>query len=388
MKMYSKYLFAGGLLILAACTKMTNPNYSNGTAPVLTASVKTVAPSVGDSSKNVITFSWTNPKYATDSANEKYTIEIDSSGRNFSRAISFVVAGATADSFTAKQINTIALGFGFPYNKANNMDVRLMSSYANNNEQLMSNTITLSVTPYVTPPNVQPPASKQLFLVGSATGGMWANPVPVPSQQFERVDSVDYAGVFNLSGGNQYLLLPVNGDWTNKYAVANGNVPATGGTFGYNGGNGAFNTNFNGPASAGWYEIWVNFQAGTYTVTPYDSNQIVPDSLFLVGNATAWGWNNPVPEPGQVFTRLNSTQFTLTVPMVAAGQYLFLPVNGSWTAKFGAAARNLPASGGSFGYDNNGSNNNKYGSNFNGPSTAGTYTITADFLTGNFSVTP
>src|ERR1700722_7874782 len=367
MRNYSKYLLIGGLLAIvgAACSKMTNAYYHQGSIPNLQVSFMTLAPATADSLKNVFALSWTNPNYSTDSATVLYTIQIDSSGRNFSKAQSWTVTGAMVDSFSAKQLNTLALGFGFNYNVANNLDVRVVSSYANNNEQLMSNTVTISYTPYVTPPKVAPPATKKLYLVGSATADAWNNPVPV-AQQFEMVDSVDYAGVFNLSAGGQYLLLPLNGDWTNKYAVTDANVPATGGSFGYNGGNAAYNPNFNGPASAGWYEIWVNFQTGTYTVTPY-AEPTLPDSLFIVGSATADAWNNPVPEPSQVFTQISSTQFQITVPLSAAGQYLMLPVNGSWTNKYAVASGTVPASGGSFGYN--------LSTNFNGPANAGTYTI-------------
>jgi len=382
----SKFLFIASLTILGfvACTKLTSTYYSNGKTPVLSASTTTIAPTPADSQNVVLAFSWTNPGYATDSASEKYTIQIDSAGRNFSQAVSLVVSGALFDSLTAKQINTIALGFGFSYNVAYNMDVRLISSYANNNEQYMSNTITINFTPYVIPPKVPPPGTKKLFLVGSATGGGWTNPVPIPTQQFEMIDSVDYGGVFNLSGGNQYLLLPLNGDWTNKYAVTDGSVPATGGPFGYNGGNAAYNTNFNGPATSGWYTILVNFQQGTYSVTPY--TQLVPDSLFLVGSATADGWTNPVPEPSQVFTQINSSQFSITAPLTAAGQYLLLPKNGDWTNKFAVANGNVPASGGAFGYNPNSMNPN-FNTNFNGPANAGTYTIIADFLNYQYTVT-
>lgn len=365
-----------------ACTKMTtNTFFKNGQTPVLNASTKTIAATPADSLKNVLVLSWTNPKYATDSATELYTIQIDSSGRNFSHAVTLSVSGALYDSMTAKQINTIALGFGFAYNTAYNMDVRLISSYANNNEQLTSNTITISVTPYVIPPKVAPPAGKQLFIVGSATVGGWNNPVPVPTQQFEMVDSVDYAGVFNLTGGQQYLILPVNGDWTNKYAIANGNIPATGGAFGYNGGDNTYNTNFNGPATSGLYEIWVNFQAGTFTVTPY--NNFLPDSVYIVGGATAGGWNNPVPEPSQVLTQINSTQWQITIPLSGGQQYLLLPVNGDWTNKFAVANGNVPASGGAFGYNGG---NGTFNTNFNGPANSGTYTLTADFLTYTYTL--
>ncbi len=145
---------------IIGCSKMTtNPSFADGKTPVLGASAKTIAPAPGDSLKNVLMLNWTNPKYATDSASELYTIQIDSSGRNFSKAVSIPVSGALSDSLTAKQINTIALSMGFSYNVAYNMDIRLISSYANNNQQLFSNTITFSYTPYVIPPKVQPPAS-------------------------------------------------------------------------------------------------------------------------------------------------------------------------------------------------------------------------------------
>src|SRR5579872_2080321 len=150
MKFSLKTIFAAGLAfpLFLACSKMTNPYYGNGTTPTLKLSASTITPTPADSLRNVLALSWTNPHYATDSATELYTIQIDSSGRNFSHAVSIKVSGALSDSLTAKQINTIALGFGFAYNVAYKVDVRLISSYANNNEQLTSNVITITYTPY------------------------------------------------------------------------------------------------------------------------------------------------------------------------------------------------------------------------------------------------
>jgi starch-binding outer membrane protein SusE/F len=377
MKQNISKLFLVGLsllLVIMACTKVSNTFYANGQNSALTGSSTTIAPTPADSLSQVLTLNWTDPMYATDKSTEKYTIQFDSSGRNFSKAVNIVVSGVLTDTFIAKQINNIALSFGFSYNVAYNMDVRVVSSYANNNEQLPSNTLTISVTPYVVPPKVQPPITKQLYLVGSATQGGWSNPVPVPMQQFEEIDSVNYGGVFKLIGGQQYLMLPANGDWTNKYAVADNTISGLnkGGVFGYN-----YSANFPGPDSSGLYKIMVNFQAGTFTVTPY--TQVLPDSLFLVGSATGGGWSNPVPVPSQVFKRNNATQFSITLPLIGGNQYLMLPVNGDWTNKFAVANSTVPAAGGPFGYN--------LSTNFNGPVTDGTYTITADFLNYQYTLT-
>lgn len=374
MKYLSK-LFVGLAVILAffACEKKVPdlPFYKNGIAPVLTASTTTIAPTAADSNNVALTLNWTYPKYATDSSNVKYTIEIDSSGRNFSQAYTTVVMDSLHTSFLAKDLNNILLGFGFSYNTPYNVDIRLTSSYANNNERIQSNVITVKATPYVTPPKVTPPAGNQLFLVGDATQGGWNNPVPTPSQQFSKIDSVTYAGVFNLIGGKQYLVLPVNGSWDTKYSVQDNSIPnlANGGSFDL-----GLPSNFPGPATSGWYKIVLNFQTGTFTVTPFPF--AVPDSLFMVGDATPGGWNNPVPVPSQQLTRISSSEFTITIPLTGGKQYLLLPVNGSWSNKFSVADNSIAglANGGDLGYN--------LPSNFPGPDQSGTYKLTVNFAAG------
>ncbi len=144
MKYISKLIFFAWALtgFFMACQKSDSlPYYKGGSATVLKSSVTAIAPAPADSSSTVVVFSWTNPHYATDSATVKYIIEIDSSGRNFSRADSFVMTGTSSASFTAKQINTLLLNYGFSFGVAYNMDVRIISSYGNNNDQQISNTL-------------------------------------------------------------------------------------------------------------------------------------------------------------------------------------------------------------------------------------------------------
>lgn len=372
MKLFSKIVLAvlGTMFFFTACNKVDDlPVYGAGTTPTLSVSTTTVAPAPADSLNKVIGFSWTDPKHAQDPSLYKFILQFDVQGGDFSHAAERTVTGTLTDSITAKELNNILLGFGFTFNVPGNIDVRLISSYSNNNEQLFSNTITINATPYKIPPKIELPASGTLFLVGNATAGGWSNPVPVPTQEFSRVDETTWVGVFDLSGGNQFLILPVNGDWSHKYSVANGSLPGlnNGGDFGYD-----LPDNFPGPSSSGWYKIVVDFQLGKFTVTPYNG-PLLPTDLFMVGDATAGGWNNPVPVPSQQFTRVNSVQFELTVALEGNKQYLFLPTNGSWDHKYAVGDPTVAglASGGFFGYD--------LSSNFPGPAEAGNYKIEVNF---------
>lgn len=364
-------------VLLLACDKTDSlPLYGKGKATTLTASTTTVAAAPADSNSTVLTLNWTNPGYATDSSHVKYIVEIDSTGRNFSKSFKREVDKSTSTSFTAKDLNSILLSYGFSFGVSYTMDVRVTSSYANNNESYVSNTIQIKMTPYKVPPLIALPSSGHLYLVGDATQSGWSNPVDTPAQEFTRIDETTWGGVFNLNGGKQYLVLPVNGDWSHKFSVADNSISglSSGGSFGFD-----LSSNFPGPATSGWYKIILDFQHGKFTVTPYTTGAI-PDSLYIVGDATPGGWNNPVPA-NQKFTRLNSTDFVLTLPLIGGKQYLLLPLNGDWGHKFAVTDNSIASekTSGSFLPDAS--------SNFPGPDVSGTYQIYVSFLNDTYTLT-
>ena len=334
------------------------------------------APVAADSSSVVLNLNWSYPNFSSDSAKAKYIVQIDAAGSNFTTAYTKQVIGALSTAFTAKEFNTILLGYGYSFDVSYDMEVRVIASYANNNDQQFSNTIAISGTPYKIPPRVALPASGSLFIVGSATVGGWVSPVPVPTQEFAQVDETKWAGVFYLTGGQEYLLLPQNtGSFDNKYALTDNSIPGIneGGDFGQRVGEVGPNQNFVGPSSDGWYKMVFDFQSGKFTVTPSAS---VPAELFIVGGATVGGWNNPVPDPSQRLTKLNSSNFEIKLDMVGPSQaYLFLPTNGSWGAKFGGD--NASPEGGTFKAD---------GSDLPGPDNSGKYKIEVSFLDNTYKV--
>ena len=356
----------------AACDKLDPlPVYGLGVDPVAAASSTTIAPAPADSLKDALTVSWTDPKYATDSSNVKYLVQIDSTGRNFSRAVTREVIGRRSTTFTARELNNILLGYGFEFNKPYDMDLRVVSSYANNNEKRNSNTIKIKATPYKIPPRVELPVTGKLFLVGDASQGGWNNPVPVPTQEFTRVDETTWVGIFNLNGGKQYLVLPENGSWSTKYSVPNNSLAglSAGGDFRFNAPD-----NFPGPSANGQYKITLDFQSGKFKVEPFTQQHGLPTDIFIVGDATPGGWNNPVPVPSQRFTRLNSTTWEMpSLALTTGRKFLLLPENGNWGKKFGEGATPgfiVPE-----------------GSDIPAPSTSGNYKITVNFADNSLKMT-
>ncbi len=482
-------LIVSATFVFAACRKFDSlPNYAKGTVVTLSANVTSVTAMAADSNQKVLTLNWTNPHYATDSSTQKFIIEIDSTGRNFIKENKFEVNGSLSTSFTGSQLNNVFATLGFAQGQTVSIDIRVTSSYANNNEQYLSNVITIMVTPYAIPIKLTPsssaplvlqiskatgnavsfnwnataygsnaisyalqmdtvggsfkspqtfqlgtatnnaftendlntaainagviggttktvefrvvsylgtsynslfvysdtvklslttyiPVPPALYIVGDATPGGWSNPVATPSQQLTKIDAVSFGGIINLTAGKSYLFLPVNGSWDHKY----GGTSATGGKLLSD--NAEPGTNTPAPLVTGLYKIVVNFQTNSYTVIPYTGTPL-PANLYMVGNATPGGWNNPVPTPSQQFTQIDNASFQLTTPLTGGNQFLFLPVNGSWDNKYAGPDTDDSGTNGPSPFRYNASNN------FIGPSTDGTYVVAVNFLTNTFTVTP
>ena len=489
-KKLMKYIIKTGILtlilafILSACNKVGPLQiFGNGTPVKLIPSSSEINPAPGDSDKIVAFFTWTNPNYATASSNQKFTLEIDSTGRNFSKEIVTTVIGKPTITFTGQQLNNMLAAFGFTPGQSFTFDIRVTSSYGNNNEQLQSNTVTVKISSYLVPITLTPsssadltllvakasnnaislgwtatsygtntinyalqvdtvggnfahpqilktgtnlttsftvndlnslaiaagviggstktlefrvvsylgtayttqmvnsnvaninvttftPVPPALYIVGGATDGGWSNPVPLPSQQFSRIDAVSYGIVVNLKAGDSYLFLPLNGDWGHKY----GGTSATGGALLAD--NAVPGSNTPSPATAGLYSIVVNFQTGTYTVTPFTNT--IPTNLFIVGDATDGGWSNPVPTPSQQFTKIDGASYAAVVNLTAGKSYLFLPLNGDWGHKYGGTS----ATGGTLLADG------AVPANTPAPAVSGYYLIVVNFQNNTYTVTP
>jgi len=286
MKKYLNNLvmIAAVTMVMSSCKKEgTDVTFKGGTAPALSSTAgDSIALSSDTKDDEAVTFKWTNPNYefsnGISSLNVTYNLEFDTAGANFSshNMQTIQISPDLSKSFTVGDLNSlIANKLQLAVGMSHTIEVRVLSliapytSSSPSISPLTSNVVSFKAAPYAPPPVVDPPASGTLFLVGgdSKLGG-WANPVPA-SQQFTQVSNTDYQIITQLSGGDptngadQYLILPVNGSWSHKYACKNTSTqPLSGGTFGLD-----LSSNFPGPTASGTYKIEVNFQSGIITVT-------------------------------------------------------------------------------------------------------------------------
>jgi hypothetical protein len=272
MKNISKILLLALLstTIFFGCKKDESiVEYTQGSNPVLKSSVSdasTLPLSIADKDLVALKLSWTNPNYifstGISSHSVTYNIEIDTTGSNFSNPLKrpITVSEELSKELTVGDLNrNLVADLKLKADQEHNIEVRVVSTIGNAAAPLASNVFKYKVTPYEILA-IPLPASGKLFLVGNATPGGWNNPVPVPSQEFTKVGST-FELTVNIIGGNSYLMLPVNGDWSDKY----------GGKGSSNNSNNPISDDFKrsgsdllAPAVSGLYKITVDFKEGRF----------------------------------------------------------------------------------------------------------------------------
>jgi hypothetical protein len=357
-------------LVFTACDKAdTLPLYAPGTAPALNASATTVAPPPADSNNVALTLTWSDPEYATDSVNYKFIIEIDSTGKNFANPSSRTVMTSLSTSYLAKELNSILLARNYAFNVPVDMDVRLIASYANNNEKMISNVVKIKMTPYKIPPKIAPPAA--LYLVGDVNG--WNNSASLDKQYyFYKTDETTFVGVFNFTTFGGYKLIQTLGNWDSQFHMLPGGN-ATAGQFEQKNADPAFPN-----PEAGSYRIVVDFQKGIYTATKTDAERVTPPAdLYIVGDVN--GWNNSASlDPKYKFTKVNDFVYTIDVDFTAGGGYKLIQTLGNWSTQFHMISGGTALTGELKQADANPS--------FPNPTPAGNYKITVNFATMTYSV--
>lgn len=375
MKLFNKSFFSVLLIAVAftACEKADKlPFYTQGEATVLSSPTTTVAPLPSDSNAIKLVLNWTDPKYAQDPKSYKFVIEIDSTTKNFSKPYTRTVIGKLTDSIIAKDLNAVMLAWGYEFNKAYDLDVRVTSSYGNNNDLKYSNILKIKATPYKIPPKVALPTTFRLFIVGDGTEHGWSDAnANNPIREFTRLDETTWGAIFNYSASGSYKIWETWGNWDTQFRYLSGDAFA--GTFEKRNADPGWSS-----PGLGAHKMIMDFQKGIYTVTKVDN--AVPTQLWITGDATTTSWTeNPTSNPAQKFTHLSSGLFEITISLTSGKYYKFLSSPGNWQPQFGGSS----ATGGDLGANYGGGSDPAAVPT---PAAAGNYKITVNFITNKYTV--
>jgi len=125
----------------------------------------------------------------------------------------------------------------------------------------------------------------------------------------------------------------------------------------------------------------LRFQVKPYAIPPV-VDPPASNELFITGGATPASWmgGGDAPVISQKFTRVSNTLYQInSILLTGGGSYLFVPIYGDWSDKFG--------------FDGGGNNNNvdsdifrRGGNDIKAPAATGNYKIVVDFQRGRFTL--
>jgi hypothetical protein len=320
------------VLMLASCAKdipMVKVDEASGKAAVLTASQAAVVLNEAKANELAEEFSWTSPAYNLDLAS-KYTLQFVRSGKGFDgdSVISENAGSILSKSYTHKSLNSIALSLNLAPQAVGKMDVRVLSSANDSLTKLISNVVTVTVTPYPTDQFLYCPGAYQGWDPASANlvravnkdkkyeGYIW---FPAGKNEFKMTDGPNWSG----------------GIFGDKSGGTSGQIASPGDNFKV--------------AAEGYFKINADYNKNTWTATQTDWG--------LIGSATPTGWGS---DTNMVYDPATKT-WKLTVALVA-GDIKFR-ANDAWDINFG---------------DDGANGSLEYGGANIAIASAGNYTITLD----------
>lgn len=273
------------------------------------------------SENTAFTLEWTAPDFGYD-AIVTTTIDFDLAGNDFANAIQLAsVSTATSQEITIGTLNanilTLLRTYGIEEDfSARDFEIRLSSSISEAANPLLSNVLTLNITPYSA--DIQYP---EVYAVGDYSGWGWDTAQSLFS--FSE-DAVNFEGIidfgenkgkgFKLTGDTNWD----NGNWGLDGSAAAPEAEAPSIQLINDGGSGNI---------ACYSHRYYRFQFNNSTLLL--TNNLSFDALFLVGSASGLTWDTSKPENEMQFDP-ERQRFYIDYTFAANDEIKFLTDNGIW----------------------------------------------------------
>lgn len=353
-------------LLFTSCEKDEDQAMlGTGTNPTLSADATTLVLLKDNEANKAVKFTWINPAFSTQVALNN-SLEFAKSSTNFQGAKSVdITAKDLSATYTVGEFNKIMLDAGFVPGVATQVDVRMKSTVGN--VTLYSNTVAITVTPYLT-------EFPSFYIVGDASAVGWNAGT---SQLLYKKDN--FSTIYTYLENGKYFRFLGQQDWNPlNYSLD---------VAGMNAGNRYFKTwstnlapstpeNIQFTGATGMYKIVIDADATQKSINVSASPIAVwnPANLYLVG--TVNGWNSAAAIP---MTNLGNGKFEHTIALPAASEFKFLGQLSWGDLDWG----NISADGNTGYLGPKGSNGNI---KFDG--TGGNYKISVDLKMGTYKIQP
>ncbi|KAF0130979.1 MAG: hypothetical protein FD155_1248 [Bacteroidetes bacterium] len=313
-----------------------------------------------DIANEMTNFQWSATKYNLDNLSDsKYILQMDVVDNTFANALTLQSAGTNSFSITVGAMNQKLLGANLTTGESHNVYFRVISFINSQTgyESLISNVLTLAITPYTDVVLVKP-----IYMLGDATDAGWTNTLALP---LTHVGGSVFSIVANLQAAKGIKFISKLGAWAPQWGTDAAGT-STGGVLVYRPDETVPDpAQIPSPAEAGQYLITVDTALLTYTI-----GSPSPE-LYLLGDGSPAGWSNTDAIP------MNGTggNYSLTLDLPGGGFLKFITTLGQWAPMYGTDATGT-ATGGPLVYRPDEATTDPPA--IPAPAAAGSYTITVN----------
>ncbi|MGB5821982.1 MAG: SusE domain-containing protein [Saonia sp.] len=375
MKYLGKFLSLILMFSLVGCTDDDPTIVASAiTPPVLSSQLNgsTVVLTEETASNIALTFTWSPANFDVSTV-ESYELFMGISGNDFAEPHSFGTTTNTFVSLTVQELNNLLLDTflqavvkdGDDNTIPVAMEAKVVASLGSS-QAMESDVISFSIVPFEE--STVPIILKNLFLVGNATAFDWNN----NNNNSPIIRDPNNANLFGYKGRflgipNEFKLLEIRGQWQPQWGLDSDSFVSSDAL-----GRDPSNISIGGPE--GYYEILINIEEGTLSISPYDaSGATIYSTIGIMGSARTGngdGWDDTIlPDTDLVQSAFDPHIWYIEELELFSGEIKFRAEN-AWDTSWG---NDTPLTG--------------YGSTENGPNIpvdAGTYEIWFNDLDGSY----
>ncbi|MCF8243949.1 MAG: SusE domain-containing protein [Saprospiraceae bacterium] len=322
IRKYFTFLLATALLLQACSDDKLDPVLTLNKAQVITnpasSTTYTLTAATKDDAFENIT--WTAADFNLKNVPKTtYVLQMDLAGNGFTAPANLTTTSELNFEISVGELNNKLILKGAAPDVPVDVELRVVSNIDKKLDDIYSDVVTISVTPFGAVINVKP-----VYLLGDATLAGWDNAGALP---FTYLDGGRYEIVTTLTGGLNWKFISTLGQWAPQWGTDGTGTPASGPLSYRPTESDPDPVAIVAPATTSQYKIIVDTALLTYEVVEYGD-------VYLLGDATIPGWDNTAALP---FVKVSDGKYSIITTLAGAGtNWKIIDERGAWAPQWGS----------------------------------------------------